>query len=94
MLALVEDADRGVQKQAIRSLRHHALTDADFVALSQTVARGTLHHTNIRPALELAKMFRQTLPTGTTRLIDALIAAGIPDNKELAAAHRLRTWVP
>lgn len=92
LLQLVADPDRGVQKQAIRSLRHHPLVDADFDAMTAIVQTGGLHHTNQRAMVELSKIFRRDAPAGTGALLEALIASKIDDNQVSAAARQLLAW--
>jgi hypothetical protein len=94
LLRLAADSDRGVQKQAVRSLRDQALTGGEIDALRKLVARGELHRDNVRPMLELTKGLRREHPKQTDALIEALIGAGIQDNQALAAARRLLRGPP
>ncbi len=86
LLDLVGDPDVIVQRTAIRSLSPH---DSVFATLLSLVEQERIARTNIRAVLSLVQKGRSEFRGPTTRLLEAMVRAGIENGADREAAYRL-----
>jgi hypothetical protein len=87
LLDLMSDEDRHVQREAIRVATPR---DEVYLQLADEVSTGGVPQLNVRPILDLIKEGRRSHRDATTRLLDALLARGIDDDKDREVALMLR----